>query len=55
MTEEELKHWGVLGMKWGRRKAKRQINEHKDSFICFYDACKIYLLVSFWLKGIEII
>ena len=31
MTSEEfLQHWGIPGMKWGRRKAKQQINEHKD-------------------------
>lgn len=26
MNDQELKHWGVLGMKWGRRKAKGNSN-----------------------------
>lgn len=27
MTEQELKHYGVLGMKWGRRKQTRPMSE----------------------------
>ena len=33
MTEEQLKHFGILGMHWGRKKGKTRVYSHKDHSI----------------------
>ena len=30
MTNEELKHFGILGMHWGKKKGKTILSPHKD-------------------------
>ena len=30
MTEEHLKHFGILGMHWGKKKGKTILSPHKD-------------------------